>query len=227
VSERVKAVLFDLDGTLVDSMRLIHKALNVAFRKNGFKPMTLQELARVAGTPLAGLLKRTDANVSDEVVEAVKRDFLATYASISEGRTRLLPGVKPTVKWLHSRGYKLGIVTTTPRMVVDRDLNRFGLAGYMSVVLTADEVKNPKPAPDSLIMAVRMLNVAEADALYVGDSPVDIRAAKACGVRAVAVETGLCDAETLQEEKPDVILPDIRYLPNFLLSQKAAFQPWK
>lgn len=214
----VKVVLFDLDGTLVDSMHLIHQALNIAFEKNGFKPLTLNHLGKVAGTPLVGLMKMSGGEVTGEMEEAVRRDFIITYASISEGRTRLFPGVKSTVKWLHSRGYKLGILTTTPRVIVNRDLTRFRLTDYMAVVLTSDEVKNPKPAPDGILMATRAFAVDAGEMVYVGDSPVDIKAAKACGVRSIALETGLCDAETLQEEKPEVVLPDIRYVSNFLLS---------
>ena len=117
--------------------------------------------------------------------------------------TRLLPGAAELLRLLHGRGLRLGVCSNKP-VAFTRDLVTYlGLAPLLDAVLGPEDVAHPKPAPDMLLAALQRLNVAAAEALYVGDMSVDVQTARGAGVAVWVVATGSEEREALVRARPD------------------------
>ncbi|MFQ6086061.1 MAG: HAD family hydrolase [Candidatus Bathyarchaeia archaeon] len=210
----IKAVLLDFDGTILDSMGTIHETLNILLKRHGLPEVDAEALGGMAGLPLIEILPGLIPGIDAEVIDEISREFFSVYVKISLQRVKPVPRVEEALQSLRRRGTRLAIVTTTPRMVVERELDRFKLGKYFDQVLTREDAPSHKPAPDVILKALRRLRIRAEEAAVVGDSPVDIRAGKAAGVRTIGVLTGLCGLKRLVREGPDLIIDSIADLPN-------------
>ena len=213
---KVKAVLLDFDGTIVDSMRVIHKVLNQTLRGYGLPEIEPNILGEMAGQPLASILKKLTPEVSEDVVEGVREKFYRRYLEVSLKETRPFPDTEKTLRYLNLKGFKVAVVTSTPRKPVLRELKRFNLKKYFDVLVTKEDVKNFKPSPEVVVKALARLGVENFEAVVVGDSPMDVKAGKAAGTKTVAVATGLCGFERLTKEKPDFTIKNLYELREVL-----------
>jgi pyrophosphatase PpaX len=125
---------------------------------------------------------------------------------------RLRKGVRAVLDSLVSKGFRLGLVTSAGRKGVDSALNRLRLVEYFSVVVTRNDVQSMKPSGEGILKAIRMLGCDSADVAFVGDSWVDVRAAKDAGVRAMALVGGLSPLARLKEEHPDALVKSLHEL---------------
>lgn len=182
----LRAVVWDMDGTLIDSTRVIPDAYITTIRRLGGPPPTREAVfaAYSLGPPaiiLAHLLGRasTDADVEE---------YLACLRARA-GAARPYPGIEATLEALRPR-VELGVFTGANHASAMILLEAAGLAGHFAVVVGGDEVQRQKPAPDGVLLACRALGVEPASAAYVGDSPLDLRAARDSGARAVAAGWG-------------------------------------
>lgn len=189
----VKAILFDLDGTLVDSIHDLTESLNQLLAGLGHPPYSTREVIGFVGKGVQYLVTSalTKRGVMLTPAEAKQKaaDFLSIYEPRASRLTRAFPGVVETLQALGA-DYRLAVVTNKPTDATLRILKDLDLAGYFVAVLGGDWGGPTKPAPDPLLAAVKMLGATPATALMVGDSNNDILAAKAAGVRAVAVSFG-------------------------------------
>jgi endonuclease-3 related protein len=214
---KVEALLFDLDGTLVDSMKVILRALNSVLSKRGLSSFTAMELCEVSGIPLRKFLSSRFPNIGRDLVDICVNEFYTLYLQTSLEECKLFPPVKEVLKQLRSRDIKLGLVTTTPRKLVDRDLERFGLRKFFEVVVTGDDVQAHKPAPEAVLKAISELGLKSRDGCaIVGDSPHDISAGKAAGIITIAITTGLCSRKRLARENPNFIIESMSELPKIV-----------
>jgi pyrophosphatase PpaX len=211
---RFPVVLFDLDGTLIDSGPIIlasmkHASVTVLGREPD------EELVRAAigGPGLIAQMRDLDPDRVDELVDAYRAHNEPLHAEL-EG----FPGVLELLPVLRDEGRTLGIVTAKRLKTVDLALDRFPvLRATMDVVIGAEDSERHKPEPDPLLEAVRRLGVNPGDAAYVGDSPFDVRAAKAAGMLAVAVGWGgIHPDERLAREKPDALVHTAEELHGLL-----------
>jgi 2-phosphoglycolate phosphatase len=213
----VKAVLFDFDGTLIDSMRVIHKVLNQTLEDYGLPKIKPNLLGEMAGQPLTTILKKAvKKRVNELTLEKVREKFYRRYLDISLKKCRPFPEVKDILEYLYLKNFRLAVVTSTPRKPVLRDLQRFNLKKYFDVIITREDVKNSKPSPEVIVKALKRLKMEGSEAVIVGDSPMDIKAGKAAGTKTVAVVTGLCGKRRLAKEKPDFILKNLSELRRIL-----------
>lgn len=182
------AVLFDFDGTLVDSLPDVAEALSVAVAPRGpFAPRELHPwLGHGARPLLAGALGVPAADVDDAVLER----FLATLASLGGASTAVFPGAVALLDALAARGVRLALCTNKPARTLIPALAALGWAERFEVILAPDDVPRPKPAPDMLLEALARMKVAPSGAVYVGDSPGDAEAAARAGVPAIHVSWG-------------------------------------
>jgi pyrophosphatase PpaX len=201
---RFRIVLFDLDGTLIDSGPIILASMQHAVRTvlgHEIPPAELQ--MSIGGQGIVAQMSAIDAEHADELLEAYKdhNDGLHETLEAFDDLLALLPGLK-------AEGRKLGIVTAKRHRTVGLALARFpALASAFDVVVGFEDTERHKPDPEPVLLAVERLGGSPEDAVYVGDSPFDIGAAKAAGVFAVAVGWGgIHPEERLLEEGPDAFV---------------------
>lgn len=210
----VKGILFDLDGTILDTRDAYLEAARTAFFATNQQP---PDVAVALEIP-----KRLEQKLSiSDIVKADRKEFLAVYLKafyeISSLRSKPVSGTYETLDLL-SRKTKLSLITLryAPSASIVAELEHFGLAKYFSNVITALDTDKPKPSPQGLIKATAAMNVQMCDCVIVGDSILDVKMGEAAGVKTVAVLSGLYSHAELLMEKPHLILKDISDLPKFI-----------
>lgn len=211
---KAKAILFDLDGTIVDSREAYLEAARVAFQTLNLE---MPELGTVLEIP-----KRLEQKLPvDDIIKGNAKRFLdvylKTYYSNTEEKTKPFPKAQIALAKLFEKA-KLAI--TTMRFVskdqIASELEQFSLAQYFGCIITALDTHKPKPSPEALVKAVKTLEVDLCDCIIVGDSVVDVRAGKAAGALTVSVLSGLFSYEDLTREQPDLIIDDVTLLPGYV-----------
>ncbi len=211
---KIKGIFLDLDGTLVDSTQAYIEAAKTAFRAVN-KPIPPTEV-------LLELPKRVEQNRNvEDITLGTTEEFLPVYFDayhkITEKQTKLLPNIERTLELL-SKKAKLALITMrhVPNETLIKELQTHGIAKYFSHVVTALDTEKPKPDPEALIRCIEALDVDMLDCIIAGDSINDLRAGKAAGAKTVGLLSGLYTKEELEQEKPDLILPNINALPNYI-----------
>ena len=197
----IRTVLFDLDGTLIDSVRLILDSYHHALSTHGLPPRTDEEWLAGVGTPLATQFAtwRDTAGMLDALVSTYREYNLKHH----DRMVTVYPGVADVVRVLRDEGCSTGLVTSKNRTGAVRGLALAQLEPLMDVLVCADEVDNPKPHPEPVEKAVRLLGADVASTIYVGDSIHDMRSGRAAGVRTAAVLWGPFGRGHLEEAAPD------------------------
>ena len=200
---RYGTVLFDLDGTVIDSGAIIlasmrHAADTVLRRQIPDREL----LAAVGGPGLIEQMRALDADRVDELVDCYRAHNEPLHCDLEA-----CAGMADALETLKAEGRKLGIVTAKRRLTVELAWQTVPLSHYFDVVVGADDTERHKPHPDPLLHALDRLGSKPSDAAYVGDSPFDIQAAKAAGMTAIGVTWGrIHDAERLERENPDALV---------------------
>ena len=196
---RPLAVLFDLDGTLLDTVPFILAAVRHAF--DGYPRVpTDAEWIEGIGTPLRAQLEQFAVRPED--VEPLYERYRAFWLGKHDLYTRPFDGAVELVEALHSTGHPLGVVTAKVEVGAHRSLRHVGLDVYMGAIIAADSGVPAKPAPDGVLLAARRLDRAPAEAIFVGDSPHDIAAGNAAGAVTVAALWGACTRQQLAAASP-------------------------
>jgi phosphoglycolate phosphatase len=207
------AVVFDLDGTLLDSYAAIHASVIHVQQTLKVPEWTPEETRRRVGRGLSVLMaEAVGLERTDEAVRLFERHYEMTGPEM----TRLLPGADEVTKTLHERGVKLAIASNKPGIFSRQLLSHLGVLDRFGAVHGPDDGFPPKPAPHMLFMALAKLGVKAADALYVGDMPLDVLTARAAEVPVAAVPTGSATREELLAAGPDVVLETLGELMRLL-----------
>ena len=197
----LRTVLFDLDGTLIDSVRLILDSYHHTLAAHGLPPRSDEEWLEGVGTPLTaqfGALQDT-AGMLDALIATYREYNLRHHNRM----VTVYPGVVDVVRELKQDGIATGLVTSKNRAGALRGLALAQLESLMDVLVCADEVENPKPHPEPVEKAVRLLGADQATTVYVGDSIHDMRSGRAAGVRTAAVLWGPFGRTHLEGARPD------------------------
>ena len=200
---RYETVLFDLDGTLIDSGEVILASFRHATQTVLARVIPDEVLmANVGGHGIRAQMVEFDVERADELVSVYREHNLATYAGVA-----VFPGIADVLDSLHGEGRQLGLVTVKGRPTVALTFEMHPLEHYFGTVVTGDDTVRHKPDPEPLQLALERLAADPTGAVYVGDSPFDIRAAKAAGIASVAVGWGrIHRRERLLAEQPDVFV---------------------
>jgi pyrophosphatase PpaX len=212
----LEAVLFDFDGTLVDTMELIHQSMRHATGEVLGREMPREQLMANVGQPLPVQMKAFDPEMVVELLESYR-----LYND--EHHERLIqeyPDVAASLARLKDAGISIGVVTSKRRHSVELALNSFpSLREITDVFVTMEDTTEHKPRPEPLLKGFEKLdNVPPENAAYVGDAPFDIAAARAAGTRAIAVSWGAFTAEALRKAEPDYLAEDLDGAVDHLLS---------
>jgi phosphoglycolate phosphatase len=201
--QTLRAVIFDFDGTLIDSYPAITASVNHVRAAYNLLPLGEPEVRRCVGRGPVYLLQHT---VPGGDLDKDMARYRAHHPSVLRSGTHLLPGVAETLPVLTTAGLRLAVCSNKPRDFTRELLGYLGLAPLMEAVIGPEDAANIKPAPDMLLAALKLLLVAPAEALYVGDMVVDIQTARAAGVRVWVIPTGSDERSTLEAAQPDRIL---------------------
>jgi phosphoglycolate phosphatase len=187
-------ILFDLDGTLIDSTEAILESFEVALGTFGEVLLDDAAIKAEIGHPLDAMFRTL--GVSEEKVWDHVRAYKQHYRKISCQKTLLLPDAREAIK-LASQYATLGIVTTKTAAYSREMLEFMGIMHYFDVLIGREDVTHPKPHPEPIHKALQLLGADVANSWMIGDTPMDMKSAHAAGVKAVAVGCGYADEETL------------------------------
>jgi pyrophosphatase PpaX len=208
------ALLFDLDGTLVDSIELILGAARYAFADfDGHRP-TDDEWRAGIGRPLHVVLREYAPD--DATVERLFGRYRAYQMEHHDRLVRPYDGIVDTLCSLSGAGHPIAIVTSKSDWMAQKALVHVGLDALMPVLVGSDSCVNHKPHPEPVQRALALLGVQPANALFVGDSPHDIESGRAAGVTTVAVTWGAFRREELEAAGADLVIGRIEELPPLL-----------
>ena len=185
------AVLFDLDGTLLDTAPDLARAVNRQRRERGLQPIALERLRPAVSQGARGMLRVAfDVLPGHGDYEPMREEFLAYYLADLCVDTRLFPGMETVLRTLEARGLAWGIVTNKLHRFTQPLLEKMQLHERAACIVSGDTTARPKPHPDPLLEAARRIDVAPARCLYIGDDERDVQAANAAGMTAVVALWG-------------------------------------
>ena len=200
----IKTVLFDLDGTLVDTNELINESFRHTFKEFGYS-FTDKEIRDFNGPPLRDTFMMLDETRADDMIKVYREHNLAEH----EAYIKVFPNVEKTVQELIKMDIKIGIVTAKMSPGVELGLEITGLKKYFNTIITIDDVENPKPHPESVFLAMKKLNAKPAATIMVGDNYHDIEAGQSAGTQTAGVAWTSKGKGFLQQYNPTYMLEDM------------------
>ncbi len=216
----LRAVLFDVDGTLVNSIAGYRLAAQRAVEPYGWS--VSQEAVRAAmnfGEQFWDLVVPPDSRGDLKLIAKLRRDTLAHWPAILADSVLLYPETGAMLAALKAAGVRLGICTASHGESF-RPLEQSGLLDFFDQVVTAKDVAHRKPDPEGLLLCLHRMGVGAAESAYIGDTVADVRASHAAGLYAVGVLTGAGDSALLSAAGAHRLLADLRYLPELLLGSR-------
>ncbi len=221
-----RLIMFDLDGTLVDSVPDLAVAVDKMLVQLGRPRAGLEAVRQWVGNGAPVLVRRALAgsidhsDVDDALAEQALELFMQAYAEKHEF-TVVYPGVRETLKWLQKKGVEMALITNKPERFVAPLLDEMKLGRFFRWIVGGDTMPQKKPDPAALFFVMKMAGVPASQSLFVGDSRSDVQAAKAAGVACVALSYGYNHGRPIEEESPALVIDDLRKLIPGCLEQDA------
>ena len=214
----VNAVIFDMDGTLIDSIDIYFKIVEIALERLKLPQVSRQQILDASETGdfnwelvLPDEVHHKKDKIIGEAWEIINEIAPQMFAE----NLKLIPGADNILKSISANIHRIGLVTSTQQKYLKlkmQPLKSAGVEKLFEVIITSDDVPNRKPDPDPLIECARRLDVNPSKCVYVGDTRTDMKAGKAAGMKTVGVLTGFDDYDMLAKESPDAIIDSIRNL---------------
>lgn len=209
--KNIKAFLFDLDGTLINSKEGIIETLTnfLNFKGNNIQK---DQIRRLFGTPIEVIFRKMVPGIDEEEVWNYVKEVREVYAKNHLKITETFPESKILLQALQEKGYRLGVASTKLKKFVVEALEHFELLPYIEEVVSGYEVENHKPAPDILLEITKRMKVSPSESIYIGDAPSDIIAGKEAGTVTIAVLTGSHSAKKFVDVQPDFVVSSLKSL---------------
>lgn len=205
-------IIFDLDGTLIDSSTDLAISMNATRKHFGLAPLDPTLIYSYVGNGAGVLVRKAmGPNVSEEAVQDALKFFLSFYRMHALEHTKLYPGVRELVEMLFEAGHKLAVLTNKPVRISFDIIGALGLQSYFMRVYGGDSFPRKKPDPIGAVELIREAGVTESETLIVGDSGVDVQTARNAGVRSCGVTWGF-QPEAFEVDPPDLLIRDPRQL---------------
>lgn len=201
----IKAILFDLDGTLINTNNLIMQSFKYAFSKHLDVEVKEEEIATYFGEPLLKSMERHDANNAELMVNTFRQFNESKHDELAEA----FEGVKEALEELKTSGFKLAVVTSKRRKMAERGLKLFNMLDYFDNVVTPEDTEKYKPDGEPASKACELLKVLPEESLMVGDSHNDILCGKNAGCKTCIVKYSILPLEELMKFKPDYIVDSL------------------
>ncbi len=214
--KNIKNIIFDLDGTLIDSSEGVVEAVNYSLQQMGQPAQPPEAIKRFIGYPLRDMY----AHFNDVSYDELHRHFQIKAAETIVASTIILPGVQEVLYHLKGGGYRLAIATTKIRKHVELIVRKFHWEDIFTTWTGGDEVPNVKPAPDIMLLSLERLQANPSETIVVGDTENDILAAKTVPLKVIAVESPYDANHHLLTTKPDYFIQSITELPELIGSYR-------
>lgn len=208
----IQCVLFDLDGTLLNTNDLIIKSFKHTLSKHLSLEVTEEDIYPFFGEPLRVTLERFGPELAEEMLLSY-REFNKVY---HDELTTIFPGAVEALEELSRLGVRLGVVTSKITQTAIRGLELFGIRRFFEVVVGLEMTEKHKPDPEPILKALEILDLPPSAALMVGDSPFDILCARNAGVKSAAVAWSVHSKEKLMEEGPDYYIQSFQDVLRFI-----------
>ncbi len=205
---KFNGILFDLDGTLIDTSNLIIRSFQHTFNLHYGRPLTPEEIYAFFGKPLKAAMEYYGPDKVEALTKTYREFNLAHHDQLTAG----FAGVPETIQKLYNAGILMAIVTSKTKSTAIRGLKLFDMDKYFPVVIGHEECQRHKPDPEPVLLALEKIKLAPSDCLMVGDSPFDLASARAAGVKTAAVRWTEITWDSLLAENPDYILNTINDL---------------
>jgi phosphoglycolate phosphatase len=216
----IRAVLLDLDGTLMDTVCEIDTALAHAFREEGIEPLARADVVALVGKGVRSLVERALAHRRAQHVDidAMVGRFESHYDACVATEALPYPGCADGVRTLHAHGFRLGVVTNKPRVFTERLLGSTGVADLLAAVVAGDDGIPRKPAGDMLAAACARMETIPAETLMVGDSINDVLAARAAGCPVWCVRHGYNEGQGADALEADRLVDSVAEAARLLIA---------
>lgn len=211
--ENLKACLWDLDGTLIDSYPAIAASVNHVRRHFGLEPMSQNAVRICVGHGVVQLMAKTVPGCDPQEARAL---YSTHHGETLKAGTVLLPGAKEILEGFKSLGIRHAVCSNKPKRFSEQLLEFLGIARFVDVLLGPEDVAAPKPAPDMLLLGLERLGTGSLESLFVGDMTVDIQAARRAGLRVAVVATGSDSEDQLRAAGPDLLASNLEKLAEIL-----------
>lgn len=197
-------VLFDLDGTILDTNKLIHDSFVYTFEQYGYE-FTDEQILQFNGPPLYDTFTKLNPEKAEEMVQIYRKHNLSNHDKV----VKLFPNVKETLDALQNNGVKMGIISAKMRPGVIQGLELTKIKDYFDTIITFDDITKPKPDPEPVLMGMEKLNSVKNKTIMIGDNFHDIVAGNEAGVDTVAVSWTSKGIENLQKYNPTYTIDDM------------------
>ena len=215
---KVKAIIFDLDGTLIDSIDIYFTIVEKALERLNLPPVSRASILEAAESENFNwdlVLPEELTNRKTKIIDQAWEIINEIAPPLFEKNVKLIPGADGTLKRMASNGLKIGLVTSTRRSYLKikmQPLKSAGVAELFEAIITSDDTQKRKPDPEPLLACARQLRVEADKCAYVGDTRTDMQAGQAAGMKTIGVLTGFDELQLLQKETPDAIIDSIGHL---------------
>ncbi|PHS70556.1 MAG: haloacid dehalogenase [Cycloclasticus sp.] len=191
----IKAVLFDLDGALIDTAPDLANALNAVLKEHKQEPLPYERIRPMVSNGANGLIKLGFGDsLSDAEHEQIKAELIACYQQNIADKSALFNGLEDALLYIENRHIAWGIVTNKPEYLTQQLLKEINFNIKPQTVVCGDQVSSPKPHPESIYLACKQLGVLPENAIYIGDAERDIRAGNLAGLTTIACAYGYVQA---------------------------------
>lgn len=213
---RIRAVVFDFDGTLFDATDAIVHSFNAALARHGKPALPREAILPRIGRPLYEMFPALEPDASGPRVDGYIEAYRDAFGPVAISHTRPLPGLEPCLETLRREGVRLAIATHRSGRGAAQILEGFGLRGYFDAIVALENIERAKPDPDPVLKALALIHVAPGAAAMVGDTPDDVHAGRAAGALAIGVATGAHSRDALQAAGADAVLDSLTDLAELL-----------
>ena len=207
---RTELIIFDLDGTLIDSSEDIAWAVNKTLRQMGFAELSYQAIKERIGWGVKVFLEKVLPEERHNLLKEAREIFMGYYSGHLLVKTKLYPNAADVLR--HFKNKKLAVATNKPLNLTQKILDGLSISDYFKKIVGGDNVQNKKPAPDAIEIILRELNASPKEAVFIGDSMIDIEAGKKAEVITIGAAYGFRGRQELKEAGADAIIEDIKEL---------------
>ncbi|OLD03662.1 MAG: hypothetical protein AUJ07_05775 [Crenarchaeota archaeon 13_1_40CM_3_53_5] len=225
IGRSLKGIIFDLDGTLLSTLPLIIHCFNEVYSRYLDKTLSPEKIIASFGPTARDLIRIQGSNLSKDQLQRAVDDYYECYRENASSKVLIFPGIPELLEKLHRSGRRLAVVTGVERVLMEYTLTKFGLSGMFEAMVGGDDVRNSKPDPEGVKLALERMGLASGEFIFSGDSPADILAGKAAKVLTAAALWSPEGKADPTEAGPDYKFRSVQELSTFLMPSEKKEEP--